>query len=82
MKIKIVKIVGQVYIYTIVKVTYDRFLNGNKEFIIAWLKWELIIATLENVINVKRKGLIGFLKRIKRKPAVDVSIDGGVIYYV
>ena len=45
MKIKIVKIVGQVYIYPIVKVTYDRFLNRNKEFIIAWLKWELIIAT-------------------------------------
>lgn len=44
MKIKIVEIVGQAYIYPIVKVTYDRFLNGNKEFIIAWLKWELIIA--------------------------------------
>jgi len=44
MKIRIIEIVGQVYIYPIVKVTYDRFLNGDKEFIIGWLKWELIIA--------------------------------------
>jgi hypothetical protein len=39
----LVKIYGQVYLLPFVKITHTRELNGNLEFIIGWLKWELII---------------------------------------
>jgi hypothetical protein len=44
MKISLILIYGQVYLSPYVKITYDRFLNGDYELIIGWLKWELIIA--------------------------------------
>ena len=48
MKISISKIWGQVYLLPFIyinytKITHDKFLNGNYEFIIGWLKWELMI---------------------------------------
>jgi len=43
MKTTICKIYGQVYLLPFVKITHTRKLNGNLEFIIGWLKWELVI---------------------------------------
>lgn len=34
---------GQVYVTPFIMVTHDKILNGNREFIIGWLKWILII---------------------------------------
>lgn len=44
MKLKIATINSQIYILPAIKVTYSRWLNGDLELIIGWLKWELIIA--------------------------------------
>jgi hypothetical protein len=41
MKIQIVTTVSQVYLLPYVKITYNRWLNGNLEFIIGWLNKEL-----------------------------------------
>ena len=43
MKIAISKIWGQIYLLPFMKITHDKYLNGDYEFIIGWLKWELII---------------------------------------
>jgi len=37
-------IVDQVYLIPTVKVTHDRFLNGNLEILFCWLKWEIGVA--------------------------------------
>ena len=44
MKVYISEIVDQAFILPTVKITYSRMLNGNLEFIIGWLKYELVIA--------------------------------------
>ena len=44
MKIIRCEIFGQVYILPAIKVTYDKLLNGNKEIILCWLKWEFSIS--------------------------------------
>ena len=38
------EIYGQFYVLPTIKVTYDKLLNGDKEIILCWLKWELILA--------------------------------------
>jgi len=43
MKIETSLVYGQVYIFPFIKITHNKFLNGNYEFIVGWLKWELII---------------------------------------
>jgi len=43
MKIEISKILGQIYLLPFIKITHDKYLYGGYEFIIGWLKWELII---------------------------------------
>jgi len=43
MDIELEQIWGQVYILPFVKVTHDKYLNGNYEFIIGWLKWQLTL---------------------------------------
>jgi hypothetical protein len=43
MRIRTAKILSQVYVLPYVKITYDRWLNGDLELIIGWLKWEIII---------------------------------------
>jgi len=42
MEISICEIWGQVYLLPFIKITHDKFINGNYEFIIGWLKWEII----------------------------------------
>tara|TARA_R110001632_G_scaffold2344_3_gene10448 strand:- start:3936 stop:4109 length:174 start_codon:yes stop_codon:yes gene_type:complete len=42
MEISIIEIWGQVYLLPFIKITHNKLLNGNYEFIIGWLKWELI----------------------------------------
>ena len=44
MKIRIYNILSQRYITPYIKVTHNRILNGNLEFIIGWFKWEIVIA--------------------------------------
>lgn len=44
MKITRCEIFGQFYVLPTIKVTYDRLLNGDKEIILCWLKWEWILA--------------------------------------
>ena len=44
MKITRCEIYGQFYVLPAIKVTYDKLLNGDKEIILCWLKWELILA--------------------------------------
>jgi hypothetical protein len=44
MKINRCEIYAQFYVFPTIKVTHDRLLNGDKEIIFCWLKWELIFA--------------------------------------
>ena len=44
MKLRVFNILSQTYITPYIKVTHDRDLNGYLEFIIGWLKWEIVIA--------------------------------------
>jgi hypothetical protein len=44
MKVQIDTIDYQVYVTPYIKITHDKFLNGNHEFIIGWLKWEVVIS--------------------------------------
>ncbi len=44
MKIKIDRILCQFYVIPFVKITYDKWLNGNYELIIGWLNREIIIS--------------------------------------
>jgi hypothetical protein len=43
MKLEIAKVVSQIYIVPYIKITYDKFLNGNYEFIIGWLNYQIIV---------------------------------------
>ena len=43
MKISVSEVWGQVYFLPFIKLTHTRTLNGDLEFIIGWLKWELVI---------------------------------------
>jgi hypothetical protein len=42
-RIKVYDVWGQVYLIPYIKLTHSRKLNGDLEFIIGWLKWELVI---------------------------------------
>ena len=53
MKIEITKICAQVYILPFIKITHDPYLNGSYEFIMGWLKWELIIGYQYNFYKTK-----------------------------
>jgi hypothetical protein len=44
MKIIRCEIYAQYFIFPTIKVTHDRLLNGDKEIILCWLKWEWILA--------------------------------------
>jgi hypothetical protein len=44
MKIGIARVIGQIYILPYVKITHDNWLNGNREFIVGWLNYELVFA--------------------------------------
>ena len=43
MKIRIFNVLSQTYITPYIKITHSRDLNGYLEFIIGWLKWEIVI---------------------------------------
>ena len=43
MTIRVFSILSQLYITPYIKVTHDRDLDGCLEFIIGWLKWEIVI---------------------------------------
>lgn len=43
MKIEICSIFGQLYLLPTIKITYDTWLNGKKELILCFLKWELVV---------------------------------------
>lgn len=43
MRLTLVNIWGQVYLLPFVKLTHNRALNGDLEFIVGWLKWEVVI---------------------------------------
>ena len=42
MKIQILETWGQVYLTPTIRITHDKMLNGNREFILGWWKWELV----------------------------------------
>ena len=44
MKAQVCEVGYQIYITPYIKVTHNKFLNGNYEFIIGWLKWELVLS--------------------------------------
>ena len=44
MKININGILYQIYLTPYIKITHNKFLNGDYEFIIGWFKWELAIS--------------------------------------
>ena len=44
MKVYTSEIVDKAYILHSIKITYSRMLNGDLEFILGWLKYELVIA--------------------------------------
>lgn len=43
MKIEIATVMDQVYILPYIKITYSRELNGNYEFIVGWLNYQISI---------------------------------------
>jgi hypothetical protein len=43
MKISLDTVMSQIYVLPYIKVTYDKWLNGDYELIIGWLKWQLVI---------------------------------------
>lgn len=40
---QILRVYAQIYLTPFIMVTHDKILNGNREIIIGWLKWILII---------------------------------------
>jgi hypothetical protein len=44
MKISLDTVMSQIYVLPYIKVTHSRWLNGDYELIIGWLKWQLVIA--------------------------------------
>tara|TARA_R110000803_G_scaffold28470_1_gene65818 strand:+ start:42 stop:179 length:138 start_codon:yes stop_codon:yes gene_type:complete len=44
MKIKFYNVSSQLYITPYVKITYDKFLNGDYELIIGWFNQEMVIS--------------------------------------
>jgi hypothetical protein len=44
MKSYVCSVYGQFYVIPYLKITHTRKLNGDLEFIIGWLKWELILS--------------------------------------
>jgi hypothetical protein len=45
MKIRIDTVCYQIYLLPYLKITYDKWLNGDYELIIGWLKWQLVFST-------------------------------------
>lgn len=43
MKISLDTVMSQIYVLPYIKITHDRWLNGDYEFIIGWLKWQITI---------------------------------------
>ena len=43
MKISLDRVVYQSYILPYIKVTYDKWLNGNYELILGWFTYQLVI---------------------------------------
>lgn len=43
MRIELYTVAYQIYVTPYIKVTHSKLLNGHYEFIIGWLKWQLII---------------------------------------
>lgn len=44
MKIGIHTIVSQIYLFPFIKITHDRFLNGDYELIVGWINKEISIS--------------------------------------
>ena len=44
MKVKFYTVSSQLYITPYVKITYDKFLNGDYELIIGWFNKEIVIS--------------------------------------
>lgn len=44
MKIEIHYICSQVYLIPFIKITHDRFLNGNYEIIFGWINKQIVIS--------------------------------------
>jgi hypothetical protein len=44
MKIRTYSVLAQLYLLPYVKVTYDRFLNGDKELIIGWFNKAIVFS--------------------------------------
>jgi hypothetical protein len=42
--INIYWVIGQIYLMPTIKITHSKYLNGDYEIIIGWLKWELVLA--------------------------------------
>jgi hypothetical protein len=43
MKISLDTVMSQIYVLPYIKITHDRWLNGDYEFIVGWLKWQITI---------------------------------------
>jgi hypothetical protein len=43
MKLRIYTVMYQLYIFPYLKITYDKYLNGNYEIILGWLRWEIVL---------------------------------------
>lgn len=43
MKLKIDKVMYQLYIFPYLKITYNKWLNGNFEIIVGWMNWAIVL---------------------------------------
>lgn len=58
MKIRIDTVMYQLYIFPYLKITYDKYLNGNYEIILGWLRWEIVLEIPHKNKNMKKLLLI------------------------
>lgn len=44
MKVRLDRVLYQIYVLPYIKITHDKLLNGNLEFIVGWLNYELVFS--------------------------------------
>lgn len=44
MRIRTYKVWGQAYVFPYIKITYDRMLNGDIEFIVGWFNRAIVLS--------------------------------------
>jgi len=49
MKLRIDKVMFQLYIFPYLKITYNKWLNGNYEIIVGWMNWAIVLEIISEM---------------------------------